>query len=847
MKNKFLLAVILLISFSSFAQEDLKTQLNKIDYSEPKEYEIGGVTISGIQYLDQNVLLYLTGLEIGQKITIPGDKVTKAVKTLWEQGLFSDVKITLVKVINERAFLDIYLEERPRLSRFSFSGIKKSEADDIRDLIKLVKGTQVTENTLLSSEKSIKDYFVDKGFRNVTVKISQEPDTALANSVILKFDVTKNERVKINDIVFVGNETIGKKKEIYNFYRDDKELADAKLRRAMKETKRKIWYNIFKPSKLLPEEFETDKANIIEKYNELGFRDARITYDSIITNEDNTINLIIGIDEGQKYYFRNITWLGNTKYSSEILTRTLGIRSGDVYNHKILEDRLLYDPAGVMSVYQDNGYLFSNIQPVEVLVENDSIDIEMRVYEGKQARVNKVTISGNTRTNDNVVIREIRTRPGSLYKRSEVQRTIRELAQLGYFDPEKLNVDFQPDPAEGTVDLEYIVEEKPSDQVEISGGWGAGVIVGTLGLTFNNFSLKNILNPKAYRPLPSGDGQKLSIRAQASGLWYQSYSFNFTEPWFGGKKPNSFTTSVYHSVMSDAYTTNDTSSYFYKVTGAGIGLGQRLKVPDDYFTLYSELGFKHYNLKDYTRFSLYQTGHSDNISLKTVLGRHSAGPNPIFPTTGSTFSLSVELTPPYSWFNGKVYTDDMTAQERYKWIEYHKYKFSGQWFTTLAGSRDGSSRALVLMTKFEFGMLGMYSKDVGPSPFEGFQLGGDGLYGYNLYGLENIGLRGYTNNSLTPSNGGNIYDKFAVELRYPLSLAPTATLYAIGFVEAGNAWYKSENFDPFDVKRSAGFGVRIYMPMIGMLGVDWGYGFDEIEGSTGVNGSNFHFVIGQQF
>ncbi len=846
MKNKFLLAVILLISFSTFAQDDLKTQLKKIDYSEPKEYEIGGVTISGIQYLDQNVLLYLTGLEIGQKTTIPGDKITKAIKILWEQGLFSDVKITLVKVINDRAFLDIYLEERPRLSRFSFSGIKKSEADDIRDLIKLVKGTQVTENTLLSSENSIKDYFIDKGFRNATVTISEESDTALANSVILKFDVVKNDRVKINDIVFVGNENIGKDKKIYNFYREDKDIADAKLRRSMKETKRKIWYNLFKPSKLLPEEFETDKASIIDKYNELGYRDAKIIYDSIITNEDNSINLIIGIDEGQKYYFRSITWLGNTKYNSEMLTRILGIRSGDIYNHKMLEERLLYDPSGVMSVYQDNGYLFSNINPVEILVENDSIDIEMRVYEGKQARINRVTITGNTRTNDNVVIREIRTRPGSLYKRSEVQRTIRELAQLGYFDPEKLNVDFQPDPVEGTVDLEYIVEEKPSDQVELSGGWGAGMIVGTLGLTFNNFSLKNILNPKAYRPLPSGDGQKLSVRAQASGLWYQSYSFNFTEPWFGGKKPNSFTTSVYHSIISNG-AVSDSTLYFFKVTGAGLGLGQRLKVPDDYFTLYTELGYKHYNLKDYQQFSLYHTGHSNNLSLKTVLGRHSAGPNPIFPTTGSTFSLSVELTPPYSLFNGKEYTDEMTAQDRYKWIEYHKYKFSGQWFTTLAGSKDGSSRALVLMTKFEFGMLGMYSKKVGPSPFEGFQLGGDGLYGYNLYGLETVGLRGYTNNSLTPSNGGNIYDKFAIELRYPLSLAPTATLYAIGFVEAGNAWYRSDNFDPFDVKRSAGVGVRIYMPMIGMLGVDWGYGFDEIPGSTGSNGSQFHFVIGQQF
>lgn len=846
MKNKFLLAVILLISFSTFAQDDLKTTLKTIDYAQPKEYEIGGVTISGVEYLDQNVLLYLTGLEIGQVIPIPGDEITQAVKKLWDQGLFSDVKISLVKVINERAFIDIYLEERPRLARFSFSGIKKAEADDIRDLIKLVKGTQVTENTLLSAEKSIKDYFVDKGFRNVAVNISQEVDSAMPNSVVLKFDVIKNEKVKINDIIFIGNDLLGVEKKFYNFYRDDKDIADAKLRRAMKETKRKVWYNIFKPSKLLPEEYETDKAAIIAKYNELGFRDAKITYDSIITNEDNTINLVLKIDEGNKYYFRNITWLGNTKYNSEILTKILGIQPGDVYNNKLLEERLLYDPAGVMSVYQDNGYLFSNINPVEILVENDSIDIEMRVYEGKQARINKVTITGNTRTNDHVVIREIRTRPGSLYKRSEVQRTIRELAQLGYFDPEKLNVDFQPDPAEGTVDLEYIVEEKPSDQIEVSGGWGAGMIVGTLGLSFNNFSLKNLFNPKAYRPLPSGDGQRLSLRAQASGLWYQSYSFSFTEPWFGGKKPNSFTTSLYHSVISNG-ATSDTSLYFFKVTGAGLGLGQRLRVPDDYFTLYNELGFKHYNLKDYTAFSLYQTGHSNNLSLKTVLGRSSSGPNPIFPTTGSTFSLSIELTPPYSAFNGKVYTDDMTAQDRYKWIEYHKYKFSGQLFTTLAGSRDGSSRALVLMTKFEFGLLGMYSKNVGPSPFEGFQLGGDGLYGYNLYGLETVGLRGYTNNSLTPTNGGNIYDKFCIELRYPLSLAPTATLYAIGFVEAGNAWYMSENFNPFDVKRSAGVGVRIYMPMIGLLGVDWGYGFDTIDGSTGQNGSQFHFVIGQQF
>ncbi len=847
MKKIIPCVLLMLCGFTGFTQNDLKSQLKKIDYSEPKEYEIGGVTISGVNYLDQNVLLYLTGLEIGNKITIPGETITDAIKKLWDQGLFSDIEVTLTKLIDDKAFIDIYLVERARLSRFSFKGIKKSEADDIRDMIKLVKGTQVTENVVMNSKKSIDDYFVDKGFRNVEVNVLQENDTVIANSVILTFDITKNDKIKIEDIIFVGNDNIVDNKKFYNFYRSEKQIADAKLHRAMKETKRKKWFNIFKPSKLITKEYETDKKNIIAKYNELGFRDATIIYDSIIpVKDENMLSIHIGIDEGKKYYFRNITWLGNTKYSSEFLTRVLGIQKGDVYNSTVLEEKLLYDPAGVMSVYQDNGYLFSNVTPVEVLVENDSIDLEMRVYEGKQARVNRVTITGNTRTNDHVVMREVRTRPGALYKRSEVQRTIREFAQLGYFDPEKLNVDFQPNPADGTVDLEYIVEEKPSDQIELSGGWGANMIVGTLGLSFNNFSLKNIFNPKSYRPLPTGDGQKLSIRAQASGLWYQSYSLSFVEPWFGGKKPNSLTTSIYHSVITSGTAVDSESYYHFKVTGAALGLGQRLRVPDDYFTLYNEVGYKYYDLRNYPNF-IYRDGNSNNLSLKTMLGRHSAGPNPIFPTSGSTFSLSVELTPPYSMFNNKVYTDDMSDQDRYKWIEYHKYKFSGQWFTTLAGAQDGSSRALVLMTKFEFGLLGMYSKDVGPSPFEGFQLGGDGLYGYNLYGLETVGLRGYLNNSLTPENGGNIYDKFVVELRYPLSLNPSATLYAIGFVEAGNAWYRADNFDPYDMKRSAGVGVRIFMPMIGMLGVDWGYGFDEISGNTGASGSQFHFVIGQQF
>ncbi|HPD24722.1 MAG: POTRA domain-containing protein [Bacteroidales bacterium] len=846
MKLKLLFIVAGLYSLSAFSQEIITTNIPNIDYAQPKEYELGGVTISGVQYLDQDVLLYLTGLEIGQKIMIPGEQITKVIKKLYEQGLFSEIKITLTNVINNRAFIDIYLQERPRLSSFSFTGIKKSEADDIRDLIKLIKGVQVTDNTIISAENKIIDYFIDKGFLNIEVSTVQTPDTIMPNSVSLVFNINKNQRVKINNIVFIGNDKIGNEKNIWNSFRNPEARGNAKLKRAMKSTKEKAWYNIFKPSKLIEKDYETDKKNIINKYNELGYRDAKIIKDSIVKINDKLIDIYIFIDEGEKYYFHNITWVGNTKYSSEVLSKVLGIKPGDVYNKKLLEDKLLYDPDGVMSLYQDNGYLFSNIVPVEIAVANDSIDIEMRIYEGKQARINRVTVTGNNRTNDHVILREIRSRPGSLYRRSDVQRTIRELAQLGYFDPEKLNVDFNPDPVDGTVDLEYIVEEKPSDQIELSGGYGAGMIVGTLGLSFNNFSLKNIFNKDAYRPLPSGDGQRLSIRGQASGTWYQNYSFQFIEPWFGGKKPNAFTTSIYHSNMSLGGYSSDTTKNFFKVTGAGLGLGQRLRVPDDYFTFYNEIGYKFYNLKNFSNF-IYKDGYSNNLSFKSVIGRNSSGPNPIFPTMGSSFSLSIELTPPYSFFNGKEYTDNMSSQERYKWIEYHKYKLSGLWFTTLAGTKDGSSRALVLMSKFEFGILAMYNRKVGPSPFEGFQLGGDGLYGYNLYGLETIGLRGYANNSLTPAKGGNLYDKFTVELRYPLSLNPTATLYMIGFVEAGNAWYDIQNFNPFDVKRSAGVGVRIYMPMIGMLGVDWGYGFDNIQGSVGQNKSQFHFVIGQQF
>lgn len=815
--------------------QNIHSSSSSVDYLSPKEYEIGGVTISGVQYLDQNVLLYLTGLEIGKTISVPGQDIADAIKKLWEQGLFSDVKISVTNTIGNKIFLDIYLEERPRLSKFSFKGVKKGEADDIREQIKLTKGSQVTENMKLTSERYIKDFFIDKGYFNTEVKIIEEQDSSLANSVSLVFDIKKNQRIKINDIIFEGNNSI----------------KDAKLRRKMKETKRKTWYNIFKASKFIPKNYAEDKKKIIEKYNEEGYRDALITYDSISPYDEKTINLYIGIEEGHKFYFRNISWLGNTMYSSEQLSHVLGIKKGDIYNSKVLDEKLLYDPAGVMALYQDNGYLFSNVQPIEVLVENDSIDLEMRIYEGKQATINRVTLVGNTRTNDHVIMREVRTRPGSLYNRSEVQRTIRELAQLGYFDPEKLNVDFNPDPVSGTVDLEYTVEEKPSDQIQVSGGYGSGMFVGTLGVTFNNFSLRNIFNFKSYRPLPTGDGQRLSIQASASGLWYQNYSFSFVDPWFGGKKPNSFSLSVYHSNVRQ-YTSKEEAKEdrkTFRVTGAGIGLGQRLQVPDDYFTLYLELSYKRYNINNYSDYAMiFKQGVANNLSIKAVLGRSSSGPNPIFPTMGSEFSVSAELTPPYSYMNGKDYTDpNMTLQERYKWIEYHKYKASAKWFTTLFGPKDGSSRALVLVTKAEFGLLGMYNKNVGKSPFEYFQLGGDGLYGYNLYGAENIGLRGYSNQSLTPAANGYVYNKYTVELRYPMSLNPNATFYAIVFAEAGNCWHSIENFRPFDVKRSAGVGVRVYMSMIGLIGVDWGYGFDEVPGAPNANGSQFHFVIGQNF
>lgn len=876
-----------------------------IDYSDPKDYEIGGITVSGVKYLDPDVLIQLSGLYVGQELTIPDD-IGDAIRKLWKQGLFSEITVTATKVIGEKIFLDIYLRERPRLSSFTFSGLKKSEVDDIREKIKLVKGSQVTDNVLMTVNNKIKDYLIDKGLLYCTIDIVQEDDTNLVNNVMLNIIVNKGPRVKINEISFTGNTKEEDTKVLiangypkWKAYLLGAPFSDEKLRRAMKETKRKRWFNVFKSSKYIEKNYTDDKAKILARYNENGYRDAVIVSDSVYKFDDETINIDIVIDEGNKYYFRNVSWVGNTKYPSTLLGELLGIKPGDTYNLSLLEEKLYIAPNSVSSIYKDDGYLFSSIMPVEVQIENDSIDIEMRVYEGKQARVNKVTIVGNDRTNEHVIRREIRTKPGQLYNQSDVQRTLRELAQLGYFDPEKLNIDFNPDPANGTVDLEYQVEEKPSDQFELSGGWGARMVVGSVGLSFSNFSAKKMLKPEEWRPVPSGDGQRLSVRAQSNGLWYQGYNVVFAEPWFGGKKPNMLQVSISHTILSngkakyvdinpgssdaDIEVVDDNNPekikflnpdrQFMKITGGSVGIGKRLAWPDDFFNWYNEISYQHYNLHNYQYYNLFSfnDGHSNNVSFKTNVSRNSSGPNPIYPIRGSSYSFQVEATPPFSmfkddyfWLMSDLEKEGLTANEilleqdrrKYKWIEYHKWSFTSATYTTLGKfgkSKDGSEFSLVLHTKAEFGYVGFYNNAIGPSPFEGYYMGGDGLMTYNIYGKETIPMRGYGNGDLTPKDpnnpskkNGNVYTKYTFELRYPLSLNPSATLYALGFLEAGNAWYNFEQFNAFDVKRSAGVGVRIFLPMFGKLGVDWGYGFDN--NASGIKGgSQFHFIIGQNF
>ncbi|MBI9066399.1 MAG: outer membrane protein assembly factor BamA [Salinivirgaceae bacterium] len=857
MRNKFFaIAIFSITSLTLFSQSTTNSKLDKIDYLKPKDYEIGGVTISGIKYLDKNVLVHLSGLKVGETITVPGDDITKAINNLWKHGLFGDVEISATKVIGDKIFLDIYLKERPRLSKFSFTGVKKAEAEDLRDEIKLIRGSQVTDDILNLTENRVRKFYVAKGFYNTEVNIVQQDDSLMPNTVILTINVDKNQRIKINEIYFEGNTV----------------FSVAKLRRSMKDTKRKIWYNIFKSSKYIESVFNEDKKKVIAKYNEQGYRDANIEIDSVYVYDEKTVNIYLKINEGKQYFFRDISWVGNTKYPSELLDRELGINKGDVFDQSVLDKRLFGEENAVSALYLDRGYLFFSAVPVEVNIDNDSIDLEIRIYEGKQARINKIIITGNTRTNEHVIRREIWTKPGELFSRSDIIRTNRELATLGYFDPEKLDVKPVPNQAEGTVDIEYIVEERASDQIELSGGWGGNMFIGTLGLTFSNFSLRNIANLESYHPLPTGDGQKLSIRAQTNGTYYQSYSMSFTEPWLGGKKPNSLSFSMYHSLQSSGNWYNradDEKGNNMKITGVSLGLGRRLAWPDSYFTLYHEASYQRYKLNNYTRsYFQFTNGTANNFNFTTVFGRNSVD-QPLYPRRGANMSLSLSVTPPYSLFKKNdfwklgdseiaeiesIYDDpsrEINQREtanRIKFIEYHKWKFKSDWYTQIVDK-------LVLRTNIEFGYLGTYSKNLGYSPFETFQLGGDGMSGMGggsyYYGTDIVPLRGYSSGngtgSITASPQGNIYDKFVMELRYPLTLNPSATIYALAFLEAGNSWYEMKDFNPFGVYRAAGVGLRFWLPMFGMLGIDWGYGFDDVPGKPKANKGQFGFTIGQQF
>jgi outer membrane protein insertion porin family len=855
---------------SASSQVSIGNDVLDIDYSNPREYEIGGVTVSGIKYLDENVLIMISGLTVGKKIKIPSDNFRNAINKLWEQGMFEYVNISATDVKGDLVFLNIDLRERPRLSKFTFHGVKKAEADNLREEIVIVRGDVLTENLLTNSHNRIKKYYTKKGYLDAEIDLVQTPDTLRGNSVILDIYVNKNDRIKIFNIDIKGN----------------KFLSDQQVLKAMKETKEKgnfkpfdniellLWdaiktfarlqfdstivlaedyinenikIRIFKGSKFIRDNFEEDKVNIVNKYNSLGFRDAEIISDTIYRHDEKTINIDIDLHEGRRYYFGDILWVGNTKYTDEFLSTILKINKGDVYSQEALNTNLSFNPNGldVSSLYLDDGYLFFQANPIEVKVENDTIDLEIRIREGKQARINKVMVKGNTKTNDRVIIREIRSRPGQLFSRSDVIRTTRELAQLKYFNPETIQPDIQPNQLDGTVDIIYSVEETSADQIELSGGWGYGRIIGTLGLSFNNFSLRNFFKGSAWKPIPSGDGQKLSLRLQSYGRGYISYSVSFTEPWLGGKKPNSFSVSYFHSLYSNGISKNNPAYSSFTIDGISFGLGKRLQWPDDYFSLFQSINLQVYNLNQYSSIFSFGdgTGQYNNINYLVTLARNSIDA-PIYPRSGSEVSLSLEVTPPYSAFSNKDYAS-MEPKDRYKWIEYNKWKMKANFYTRLVGN-------LVLSTRTQLGFLFAYNKEIGITPFERFYLGGDGLSGYNnLDGRELIGMRGYGNETITPGYylntniGGTIYSKYTLELRYPLSLNPSATIYALTFLEAGNSWDGFDNFNPFKVYRSAGVGLRVFLPMFGVLGLDWGYGFDEVPGIPGANGGQFHFSINQ--
>lgn len=836
MKKSLFTLWILLLPIIVFTQETANDSIKIIDYSASKDYEIGGIAVTGAEFSDKNAIVSISGLQVGDKVRIPGEEIGKAIKNLWRLRLFTDVQILLERVIGDVAFLEIRLEERPRLSRYTYRGAKKGYHDDLNEEVDkyLLKGGIVTENVKVNARESIRDYYIGKGFLDAGVRVFEYPDSLRANSVYLVFEVDPGERVKIQDITFSGNENI----------------KDKKLLKKMENTKRRR--RLFASSKLIRNDYEDDKKSIVDYYNTVGFRDARIVSDSIWRDEDGRLRLHLDVEEGNQYYFRNITWKGNSIYDSETLSNVLGIEAGDVYNQELLQTRLSFSQDGrdVSSLYMDNGYLFFQVDPIEVAIDNDSIDLELRIFEGPQATIDKVSIAGNDRTHEHVIRRELRTRPGEKFSRSDIIRSQREIINLGYFNPEALGINTPVNPQRGTVDIEYDVEEKPSDQLELSAGWGgARRVIGTLGVAFNNFSLRNILNREAWRPLPQGDGQRLSLRAQTNGDFYQSYNLSFTEPWLGGKKPTSLTVAGFLNRFAFGF--RNTSSYqSFKIRQVSVSMGTRLRWPDDNFISSTGVNIQTLTLNNWLqglfrddRGELVSFGNYNNFSISQTIARTTIN-DPLFPKEGSKISLTVQFTPPYSLFNGRDLSDE-PATERFRWLEYHKWKFDAEWYQTITGK-------LVLKAAAKIGLLGTYNKEIGTSPFERFQLGGDGLNNqqFGFAGVDIISLRGYDIDELEANrdpNGGTsatpVYDKFTLELRYPLSLNPSSTIYALVFAQGGNAWRNVRDFNPFDLKRSVGVGVRVFLPMFGTLGFDYGIGFDKEPAAEGGLG-RFNIILG---
>jgi len=788
----------------------------EIDYQNPREYTIGSVDVEGAQGYDPSAVRLVAGLRAGQKIVIPGTKISEAVNSLWKEGLFSDVQIVVNREAAGVVFLTIHVSPRPKLSRYQFIGINKRQADKIREKIDLFTGKTISENLVYQTKAKIHGYFREEGYYAVQVDIQRKEDDIMANSELFLINIDRGKRIKIKDIVITGNEA----------------LKTQKLRRAMKDTKRKGPLRVFKRSKFTESAYERDKLALLSKFNSVGLRDAKIAHDTVYQISDKHLMIEINIDQGEKYYFGDISWIGNTKFASSFLDTILGIKKGDIYNKELLEQRLRMSQDGrdISSLYMDRGYLFFDVQPVEVDFTDNHISYELRIREGKEARVGKIFIKGNTKTNDHVILREIRTRPGDLFSRNDIIRTQRELAQLGYFNEQAFQVNPIPDPQKGTVDIEYVVEEKSADQIELSAGYGGQyqdgkpLILGTIGLVFSNFSTKKLFSKNAWTPLPAGDGQRLAIRGQTNGPIYQAYNFSFTEPWMGGRKPNSMTVFFSHSAMG-SYAKSDNQERV-GITGVGMILGRRKKWPDDYFTESYEVGYQYYNVNNSDFFELFKKGFSNDIYLKYTLQRNSVS-SPIYPQSGSTTTLSVKTTLPYSLWNGNRDYASMSALERYKYVEYYKIKFSTEWYIPLS-----IDEKLVLRSRAGFGYMGAYNNKKGISPFERFTMGGSGMTGMNIYssmsGREIIALRGYDDNSISSLSGDPIGAKYTLELRYPISLNPMATLYVLAFAEAGNTYPNFKNFDPLDVKRSVGGGVRIFLPMFGMIGIDYGFGFDAL-------------------